>query len=223
MNLVYYESQSSQKPDLIDTTSSKKVVYLRKDITTTEVPVDDSENAETTTMYTYKEAKLTKEEYETYKLELQMDNTIDLERCTLDELKSYWKEKINEQCTEVIAAGVDVETTQGTEHFSLTFADQINIAGIMITLDSGDIAGHPYHADGKTCRFFSKEELVKISAAATQYKVYNTTVCNHIHTWINRCESKEEVEAISFTSTLPDDLAQSLQAIVASTQTTTNN
>lgn len=225
MNLIFRESRSLEKPAIVDTTSSKSVVYLRKNIK--EVQVTSPMNEEDkTTMYTYMEAKLTKEEYEDYKLELQMQNSIDLDTCTLDELKVYWKQKINEQCTQTIAAGFDAETTQGTEHFSLTTTDQINIAGILITLQEG-ATSHPYHADGKLCREFTAEELIKISTAATQYKVYNTTLCNHIHVWIDRCETKEEITSISFTSTLPDDLAKSLQSVMASAQSastaTSNN
>ena len=66
MNVNYVKSQSSVKPDLIDSTSSKKYVYLRKNIT--EIQQPDSEN----TFYEYQEAKLTKKEYEQYLKELSI-------------------------------------------------------------------------------------------------------------------------------------------------------
>lgn len=66
MNVNYVKSQSSVKPDLIDSTSSKKYVYLRKDII--EVQQPDNDNI----FYEYQEAKLTKKEYDQYLKELSI-------------------------------------------------------------------------------------------------------------------------------------------------------
>ena len=64
MKLEFYKSSSSVKPELIDTTSSKKVVYIRQNII--EKQMDD------TTFYEYEEAKLTKQEYQEYLKELEI-------------------------------------------------------------------------------------------------------------------------------------------------------
>ena len=69
MKLNYKKSQSSVYPKLIDTTSSKKCVYLRKNVI--EVQSEDL-NGEIYTTYEYEEAKLTKEEYEQYLKELSV-------------------------------------------------------------------------------------------------------------------------------------------------------
>lgn len=69
MKLNYRKSESSVYPELIDTTSSKKCVYLRKNVV--EVQSEDT-NGETYITYEYDEAKLTKEEYEQYLKELSI-------------------------------------------------------------------------------------------------------------------------------------------------------
>ena len=68
MILNYVKSQSSIKPELIDTTSSKTTVYLRKNIVEVE-KTNESDNT-STTFYEYEEAKLTKQEYQEYLKEL---------------------------------------------------------------------------------------------------------------------------------------------------------
>ena len=68
MKLNYIKSQSSVKPDLIDTTSSKSTVYLRKNIV--ENKKIDEMSGEETAFYEYEEAKLTKAEYKEYLKEL---------------------------------------------------------------------------------------------------------------------------------------------------------
>ena len=80
MNLYFKKSQSSVKPELIDTTSSKKVVYIRQNIVGTKK--DD------TTYYEYDEAKLTKAEYQEYLKELEASNVSE----TIENLKDENKQ-----------------------------------------------------------------------------------------------------------------------------------
>ena len=79
MKLNYIKSQSSVKPDLIDTTSSKTTVYIRKNIIEKERM--DKETGDSTTYYEYDEAKLTKEEYQEYLKELEI---IDIQKQRAD-------------------------------------------------------------------------------------------------------------------------------------------
>ena len=75
MKLNFIKSQSSVKPDLVDTTSSKTTVYIRQNIVEKEKIVEntnseDNDATSTTVFYEYDEAKLTKEEYQEYLKEL---------------------------------------------------------------------------------------------------------------------------------------------------------
>ena len=70
MKLNYIKSQSSVKPDLVDTTSSKTTVYIRQNIVEN-VKTDEMSGKETV-FYEYEEAKLTKAEYKEYLKELEI-------------------------------------------------------------------------------------------------------------------------------------------------------
>ena len=70
MKLEFYKSSSSVKPELIDTMSSKKVVYIRQNII--EMQKDDA------VFYEYDEAKLTKTEYQEYLKELEATDTLEI-------------------------------------------------------------------------------------------------------------------------------------------------
>lgn len=78
MKMNYVKSESTIKPELIDTTSSKTTVYIRKNIIEKE---RDSEAGDSTTYYEYDEAKLTKEEYQEYLKELEI---IDIQKQRAD-------------------------------------------------------------------------------------------------------------------------------------------
>ena len=79
MKVNYVKSQSSVKPDLVDTTSSKTTVYVRQNIV--ENQRTDEMSGETSTFYEYQEAKLTKEEYQEYLKELEI---IDIQKQRAD-------------------------------------------------------------------------------------------------------------------------------------------
>ena len=90
MKLKYVKSQSSVKPDLVDTTSSKVVVYLRQNIV--ENKKTDKMSDEETVFYEYEEAKLTKQEYQEYLKELNGSDTLQ----TIEDLKAE-NQNLNEQ------------------------------------------------------------------------------------------------------------------------------
>ena len=86
MKLNYIKSQSSVKPDLVDTTSSKTTVYIRQNVVEKEKTVEntnseDNDATSATVFYEYDEAKLTKEEYQEYLKELEI---IDIQKQRAD-------------------------------------------------------------------------------------------------------------------------------------------
>lgn len=70
MKLNYIKSQSKNYPDLVDNTSSKTFVYLRKNVI--ELTNHDIELGKNITSFEYEEVKLTKEEYQQYLKELEI-------------------------------------------------------------------------------------------------------------------------------------------------------
>ena len=90
MKLNFIKSQSSVKPDLVDTTSSKAVVYLRQNIVKN-IKTDEM-SGEEAVFYEYEEAKLTKQEYQEYLKELNSSDTLQ----TIENLKVE-NQNLNEQ------------------------------------------------------------------------------------------------------------------------------
>ena len=104
MKLNYIKSQSSVKPDLVDTTSSKVVVYLRQNIV--EVEKTNESYDTPTTFYEYEEAKLTKQEYQEYLKELNGSDTLQ----TIEDLKAE-NQNLNEQVTMLTNCLLEVSET----------------------------------------------------------------------------------------------------------------
>ena len=133
----------------------------------------------------------------------------------LDEIRADKLAELSSYCNAAITAGMDVETTQGTEHFSLQETDQINLTTALSAVQSG-AAGYPYHADGQLCRLLTAAEIQAIAAASVKHKLYHTTLCNHLLTWARRAATKEELSGITYSADgLPDDLAANMEAVLA--------
>lgn len=142
--------------------------------------------------------------------ELEKDRAPSIEIIRADKLA-----ELSASCNAAITDGMDVETTQGTEHFSLQETDQINLTTALSAVQSG-ATNYPYHADGQLCRLFTAAEIQAIAAASVKHKLYHTTLCNHLLTWARRAETKEELSGITYAADgMPEDLAANMAAVLA--------
>ena len=132
----------------------------------------------------------------------------------LSEIKAEKEAELSAACKTAIEAGMDVETTQGTEHFDLTQEDQINLTTALGKVDAGATA-HPYHSKRSLCRMFTADEIRAVSAAAVAHALYNQTLCNHLLTWARRADTADELEGIVYTAEgLPEDLAANMVQVL---------
>ena len=104
-----------------------------------------------------------------------------------------------------------LSTTTG--HISLTDEDQINLTTAVGAIQQG-AAGYPYHLDGQLCAIYPAADIIAMGEAATAHKLYHTTYANHLFAWVRRCDTLEDVAAITYGSALPDDLAANMTAIL---------
>lgn len=139
----------------------------------------------------------------------------------LDEVRAAKLAELSEACNMAIITGCDVELSAASGHISLTVEDQTNLLAANGAVEQG-AAYYPYHLDGQLCAIFSAEDIRKLAAAASDHKLYHTTYYNHLAAWVRRCDTVEDVQAISYGSALPDDLAANMAMIlggVASAET----
>lgn len=131
-----------------------------------------------------------------------------------DEIRTEKLSSLSETCNQTIVAGMDVETTEGVEHFSLEETDQINLTTALSAIEQG-AKGYPYHADKKLCRMFTAVEIKAIAEKATAHKLYHTTLCNHLLTLARRATTTAELDEITYSADcLPLDLAENMKKIL---------
>ena len=123
---------------------------------------------------------------------------------TLEEVKAMKLQEIGLACEQMIYAGVDVELPGGTEHFSLTEKDQINLFGKQAQMAAGT-ERFEYHQDGHPCRYYTKEEMQIIVEVALGFVTYHTTYCNALNIWIRTMEDADAVDVVTYGSDIPEE------------------
>lgn len=139
----------------------------------------------------------------------------------LDMLRANKLSELRTICNSMIESGVDVQTSNSgdeTEHFSLDSYDQNNITNMFYSVMAG-IEEYPYHADGKDCTTYSKEDIVALYVAAQSTITYHTTYNNMLRALVTRTDDVEILSAITYGMDLPEDLAATMQANIAAAQT----
>lgn len=134
---------------------------------------------------------------------------------TIEEVRAEAIKSLNDATEQTIYAGVDVKTSYGDEHFSLTANDQANIGNIFNAVVMG-VEEYPYHADGKECVIYPKTDIVSLYVAMQTLITKLTTHCNLLRQFANSCEDKGTVKAITLTTELIGKLAEQEVKVLAS-------
>ena len=136
----------------------------------------------------------------------------------LEAVQSAKLAELSAACSQAIIAGCDVEWSAASGHISLTAEDQINLTAALNAVEQG-AAGYPYHLDGQLCAVFSAADIRQLAQAAASHKLYHTTYYNHLAAWVRRSETTEEVQAITYGTALPEDLAVNMANILGGVET----
>lgn len=124
---------------------------------------------------------------------------------TLEEAAKFKKAECSYICSKNIISGIDVMLSSGeTKHFSLTEKDQLNLATKMLNITMG-VTELEYHSDGEPCVYYNIEDMSLICATAQSKVTLETTYYNCIAQWIAGCKTPEEIMAISYGDTIPEE------------------
>lgn len=121
---------------------------------------------------------------------------------TLEEVKVSKKQEIGMMYQSVIAAGIDVDLSIGTQHFPLSNEDMIFLMGKKIELESGALEVS-YQDSGNHCMFLSRDDMQAIIMSAFSFINTQTTYRNNLYEWVDQCTTSEDVEAIIYGIDIP--------------------
>ena len=134
--------------------------------------------------------------------------------------KAQCIERIKGECEKAINEGTTVKYDDGSEeHFSYTLADQSNISEMFTAVLSG-ATEFPYHADGDTCKIYTKEQIVKIYGTLSMHKTEATTYHNSLKAQVKAMTKLEEINSVGFGYTeLTGEYLENYNTMMASAKT----
>jgi hypothetical protein len=127
--------------------------------------------------------------------------------------------KINEFrqiCGERIVAGVDMNNS----HYSYDAADQANISSLVTLALQLDMS-LPYHADGESCRLFTKAEIVDLYVLQQGNVTHHTTYNNQAKLMIEGMTTDEELDAFNYGDPLTGQYLENYNSMMAAAEAAT--
>lgn len=134
----------------------------------------------------------------------EVNEGINADALQVESVRQSKRQELSKACEAVIYAGVDVKLSTGTEHFSLTEKDQINLFGKQAQLATG-AQKLEYHNDGEPCKYYSAADMQLLLASAMSYVSFHTTYCNSLFQWLSHLDKGSEILRISYGSEIPEE------------------
>ena len=157
------------------------------------------------TIYVDKEVQVTEVYLDKPSAESEIENIksvvgiVNTNNMSVAEFKNYYKTLIGNECTKAIEAGLDVDTSLGTKHFSYTIEDQSNIKDLYnLITSSEELLDLPYHADSEYCTIFKGSDIVNAYLSLSSNKLYHTTYCNILNRMIDSKKSINTIKEITY-------------------------
>ena len=131
----------------------------------------------------------------------------------LNEVQENKVAEMNAAMESAIAYGAEVQLSDGTtERFTLTDRDQISLIGLQVSAatltDTQDVdpLTFPWHPADESvhCKFYSQEDMQKISSAGFQYVLYHVTYFRDLRIYIRSLTDAESVQAVTYGTALPE-------------------
>lgn len=147
--------------------------------------------------------KITKEEYKLLQ-NLRDDLITTIATAITNKLS-----ELSQACEQTIIEGIDVETTIGSEHFSLEYTDQLEINNKYNQIKEG-AESVLYHSDGNSYRQFDANEMKLISDSADKHIQYHRTYFNILKSYVTSLTSVSEINSVTYGATLPSEFESKL-------------
>lgn len=149
-------------------------------------------------------------------LDRQMNMTVDVDTCSLDELKQYQKHQIGLQCTAEIEKGISLVLSDGNSYpFSYTLYDQMNYTELNDCIRDGfDVV--PYHANHSDVTLYSADDMKQIVSKQRINKLMLLTKCNQLNRMVDACASKEEVSLVHWDTKLTGEYLERYNTVESS-------
>ena len=126
----------------------------------------------------------------------------------LENVRAAKIREMDEKCNAVIAHGVDVETTQGVEHFRMSDYDLPKITSNCIDANIGYPTlyhSHDENGNANDCRVFMPEEMLMVGSYVKAHMIFHTSYYNQLKKHIQGMSDVSEILSVYYLTPLPQE------------------
>jgi hypothetical protein len=148
--------------------------------------------------------EISAEEFERLQLLLKDGKEISADEKALADAKRIVIKRLSNNCKSKITEGFSIKLSDGKFYnFKLTTEDQLNLMILESQLAS-DTKTFIYHATDQPCKFFTREDVLKIISAFKQHVLYHTTYFNAAKQYIKSLLDIKEVNLFTYGTDISD-------------------
>jgi hypothetical protein len=142
--------------------------------------------------------KIGEKEYNCLKEELCKNYTIYANKKELNLVRTNKISEMSSICKQKIIDGVSVLMDDGHYYkFRLTVEDQLNLLEIERDIINGQ-ENILYHSTDNVCRFYTKDEMMRLILVSQQHKNFHTTYFNLLKYCINNMDNVSAIDSIEY-------------------------
>lgn len=126
---------------------------------------------------------------------------------SLTEVQEAKISEIRDMQQTLIKNGCNVELSDGTtERFTLTTEDQLSLNSLSVKTLEGEMQIIPWHQADESvpCRFYSKEDMKKITDTCMMFVTYHVTYFRDLRIYVRSLLNVDDINSISYGDTLPE-------------------
>ena len=151
------------------------------------------------------------------RIDEKVNPIIDFDGMSLQEYKNWKIDQLSDMGEATIFAGTDVTLTDGTtKNFTYDLEDQSNLLNAIFIIQALDdlTLTIPYHGHGEPCELYSALDILAVYIHLQMFSTTVQTLVNMKINWVRECTSKEEVQAIEYSTPLPDEWMERANSIL---------
>lgn len=135
----------------------------------------------------------------------------------LPKLKQSKITALSATCEQTIYAGLELELSEGKEHFEYKNQDQTNIKAMFDAVVFG-AEKYPYQSEDGKCRVFTAQDIIKLYISLESLRTAQLTYYHQLKDLVNTLETAEEINAITYGQELEGEYLQHYNEMLAVAQ-----
>ena len=135
----------------------------------------------------------------------------------LEKLKQTKIAELSEICEQTIYNGLDLELSEGKEHFEYKNQDQTNIKAMFDAVVFG-AEKYPYQSEDGKCRVFTAQDIITLYTSLEGLRTAQLTYYHQLKDLVNTLETAEEINAVTYGQPLEGEYLQHYNEMLAVAQ-----